>query len=109
MVTIVVKDVVGAAEVVDTLVGMLVIDVLTNAVNAVAITLALTMSVSCSVDVLSDGAVDLLMDVLAGVLTGVVIVGLANIGVGVLVEVNVNMFAWVMTEVKFVLSGVFAC
>ena len=79
----------------------MVIDVLINMMNAVAIILEFAaMSVSCSVYVLSNGAVDLLVDAWAGVLTNG---GLS--GVDILVEVNVNMFAEVMTEVKFAIDG----
>ena len=54
----------------------------------------------------SDGAVDLLtMDVLASVLTVVLIGRLVCIGVDILVEMSVNMFAEVMTEVKFAMSA----
>ena len=59
---------------------------------------------------LSDGGVDLWMDTMAGVMAVVVISGLSGIGVDVLVDVNVNVFA-VMT-VKFVMpvpSGEFSC
>ena len=53
----------------------------------------------------SDGAVDLLtMDVLASVLTVVLIGRLVCIGVDILVEMSVNMFAEVMAEVKFATS-----
>ena len=77
------------------------IDVLINVANAVEITLDFAVPASCSVYVLSNGAVDLLKDAWAGVLTVVVIGGLAGIGVDLLVELNVNMFAGVTTEVKF--------
>ena len=81
---------------------------LINMMNAAAIILWFAaMPVSCSVYVLSKGAVDLLVDAWAGVLTVVAIDGLS--GVNVLVEVNVNMFAWVMTEVKCLPSGVLRC
>ena len=66
-------------------------------VNAVGITLEFIASVSCSVGALSDEAVDLLMDALAGV-------GLPDIGVDVLVGVNVNVFTGVIT-VKFVMTA----
>ena len=82
----------------------MVIDVLINMMNAAAIILWFAaMPVSCSVYVLSKGAVDLLVDAWAGVLTVVAIDGLS--GVNVLVEVNVNMFAGVMAEVKFAIDG----
>ena len=81
------------------------IDVLINVTNAVEITLEFAVPASCSVYVLSDGAVDLLKDAWAGVLTVVVIGGLAGIGVDLLVELNVNMFAGVTTEVKFVMPA----
>ena len=48
---------------------------------------------------LSDGVVDLWMETLTGV---VVISGLSGIGVDVLVDANVNVFAGVMT-MKFVM------
>ena len=66
-------------------------------VNAVGITLEFIASVSCSVGALSDEVVDLLMDALAGV-------GLPDIGVDVLVGVNVNVFTGVIT-VKFVMTA----
>ena len=74
------------------------IDVLIKVANAVEITLEFAVPASCSVCV---GAVDLLKDVWAGVLTVLVIGGLAGIDVDLLVELNVNMFAGVTTEVKF--------
>ena len=61
------------------------------------------MLVSCSVYVLSNGAVDLLVDAWAGVLTAVAIGGLS--GADIFVEVNVNIFAGVMAEVKFAIVG----
>ena len=76
-----------------------------NVVIAVEITLEFAVSVSCSVSVLYDGASDLLTNAWAGVLAAVIINGLSGIDIDVLVEVNVNMFAGVMTEVKFVMSA----
>ena len=87
VVAVVVKGPVGTGGVIDTLVGVLVIDVLINAVNTVEITLEFSGAASCSMDVLSDGAI-LLMDTVAGVRT----------------VVNVNMFAGVMT-VTFVMPA----
>ena len=52
---------------------------------------------------LSDGGVDLWMDTMAGVMAVVVISGLSGIGVDVLVDANVNVFAGVMT-MKFAMS-----
>ena len=80
---------------------MLTIDVLIKVANAVVIALEFAVTVCCSGNVLSDGVVDLWMDTLAGSMFGVVIIsGLSGIGVDVLVDVNVNVFAGVMT-VKF--------
>ena len=89
----------GAGGVIDTLVGVLVIDVLINVLNVTTITLDFAVKVSCSVDVLSDGAVGLLRDLLDGVLSVVVFGGLPDIGVDVLVGVNVSAFA----RVEFVM------
>ena len=55
------------------------------------------VSVPCSVGALSDEVVDLLMNALA-------VVGLPDIDVDVLVDVNVNVFAGVIT-VKFVMTA----
>ena len=104
LVEVAVVLVVVEVEVVVVMEVALVIDVLINVVFAVEITLEFATSVSCSVYVLYDGAVDLLANALA-VLTVVIISGLSGIDVDVLVEVNVNMFAGVMTEVKFVMSA----
>ena len=51
---------------------------------------------------LSDGAVDLWMETLTGV---VIISGLSGIGVDVLVDANVNVFAGVMTDFGFATPG----
>ena len=92
-----VKALLGAGEVIDTLFVVMVIDVLINVVNAVEITLEFAVSVPCSVGALSDEVVDLLMNALA-------VVGLPDIDVDVLVDVNVNVFAGVIT-VKFVMTA----
>ena len=84
VVVVVAEDLARTGRVVDTLVGVLVIDVPTNVVNAVAIALEFAgVAVSCSVDALSDGAVDLLMDMSADVLTVIVSGGPPGIGVDV--------------------------
>ena len=46
---------------------------------------------------LSDGGVDLWMDTMVGVMVVVIISGLSGIGVDVLVDASVNVFAAVMT------------
>ena len=70
----------------------------------VVITLEFVKPVSRSVDELFDGAVDLLIDTFTGVLTVVVICGLSGIVVGAFMDANVNVFAGLMTEVKFIMS-----
>ena len=64
VVTVGLKDLVGAGEVVDTLVGVLAFNALIKVVNAVGFTLWFALPVLCSVYVLSDGAIDLSMDTL---------------------------------------------
>ena len=102
------KVMVCAGEVGDTLVEVVVIgvwvDVLINAVDAVAIVLRFTVSASYSVYVMSGVEVDLLMDAFASVLAGIILGGLSGTGDGVLVDVNVNVFAGVAT-VGFVISA----
>ena len=86
VVTVGLKDLVGAGRVIDTLVGVLAFDALINMVNAVEFTLGFAPSLLCPVDVLSDGAVDLSMNTFAGVLTVVVISGLPGMDFDVLVD-----------------------
>ena len=97
------NDLMGPGGVIDTFVEVLV---MIDVTNAVAITLNFAVSISwCSVDVLSDTAVGLLlMDPLVSVLTVVIIGGLPDIGVNMFVDVNVNVFAGVMT-VKFAMPA----
>ena len=95
VVTVEVNDLVGAGGVIDTLVGVLLIGVLINMLNAAMIALDFAVKGSCSADVLSDGAVGLLRDSLDGVLSVVVFSGLPDIGVDVMVDVNVSAFAGV--------------
>ena len=83
---------------------MLVIDVLINVVNADEGIMELIVSVSWSACVRS---VDLLVDTLAGMLTVGVMGALTGIGVDVLLDVNLNVFAAVMTEEKFSMSAPF--
>ena len=104
LVTVGLKDLVGAGGVIDKLVGVLAVDVLINVVYAVEITLGFAVSVSYSVDVLCDGAVDLSMNTFVSVLTVVLIGGLPGVDVDVLVDVNANVFAGV-TTVKFVMPA----
>ena len=52
-------------------------------------------------------SVDLLVDTLAGMLTVGVMGALTGIGVDVLLDVNLNVFAAVMTEEKFGMSAPF--
>ena len=54
---------------------------------------------------LSGGAVELFINTLAGVLTVVVFCVLPDIGVDVLVDVNANVFAGVMTTFEFAMPG----
>ena len=108
LVTVVVVAVVNVlveTEVVLTLVLAVVALEVAAVIDETEITLEFAaVTVSCSAYVESDGAVDLLaMYALAGVLTVAVIGGPVCIGVDTLVAVNVNMFAGVMTEVKFVM------
>ena len=63
--------------------------------NATRIALDFAVKGSCSADVLSDGAVGLLRDPLDAVLSAVVIGGLSDIGVDLLLDVNVSAFAGV--------------
>ena len=69
-----------------------------NAVAAVILDFAL---VACCVGALSDMAVDLL----ACGLTVVIIRGVTRIGADALLDVSVNVFAGVMTEVTFAISA----
>ena len=104
VVTVGLKDLVGAGGVIDTLVGVLAFDALMNMVNAVEFTLGFARPALCSVYVLPDGAVDLPMNTVAGVLIIVLISGLPDVVIDVLVDVTVNVFAGVMT-VNFVMPA----
>ena len=99
---VVVKAMVCAGAVIDTLVEVLTIDVradvLINAVDAVETTLEIAVSVLYSVDdVLSNVAFDSLMDTFASVLVVIMIDVLSGIDVDALVDVKVNAFAGLMT------------
>ena len=102
------KVMVCAGEVGDTLVEVVVIgvwvDVLINAVDAVAIVLRFAVSASYSVYVMSGAEVELLMDEFAGVLADIILGFLSGTGVDALLDVNVNVFAGVVT-VMFVISA----
>ena len=108
LVVVVAKAIACDREVVDSLVEVVVIgvwvDVLINAVDAVAIVLRFAVSASYSVYVMSGAEVELLMDEFAGVLADIILGGLSGTGDGVLVDVNVNVFAGVAT-VGFVISA----
>ena len=70
-------------------------------VGVIAIVLKFTLPVSYSVDVSSsDADVDLLIDALAAV----ILVGLTGIGIGMLADLNANVFTVVKTALEFPVS-----
>ena len=108
LVVVVAKAMVCAGEVFDSLVEVVVIgmwvDVLINVLDAVAISLRFAVPVSHTVVYVMSGVeVDSLVDEFAGVLAGIILGVLSGTGIGALVDMNVNVFAGVVT-VRFVMS-----
>ena len=99
---VVAKAMVCAGAVIDPLAEVVVIDVradvLINVVDAVEITLEFALSVLYSVDeVFSNVVVDLLMGAFSGVRVVIMIGVRSGSDVDVLVDVNVNVFADIMS------------
>ena len=107
---VMISVVVVVAAVVVVLEVVLLVEVVTVAVRALACAEAVidTFVKVLTVDIRVDGsiiesgaAVDLLMDVMAAIILGV----RTNIGVSMLVDLNVNAFAGVMTAFGFAMPG----